>query len=259
MLFKFRIWSFIYMENLKRNLTPRREEVYGNWEVKNPDDEVIFYCSEKVANWYLSRSLATLTQNKEIKLSFTPRGRGDFGKPLLHPKENRCVVCGSFEDLTQHHVVPKCYRKHLPERYKTHASYDVVCICVDCHDKYEREYADEFKIELNSKYSDDDRKNRDENSVFRLASALQSYNDVMPERRKDQIISQIKEILNTDELIDIDELVKEKPTCFTIDFGKLVVDDLENYNDFIMKWRKHFVTSMRPKYMPKGWKINYKY
>lgn len=47
----------------------------------------------------------------------------------------------------------------------------------------------------------------------------------------------------------------------SFDYGKLLVDKLDTHeklHNFIIMWRKHFIETMKPKYLPIGWKINYR-
>ena len=70
-----------------------------------------------------------------FQLEFEPKGRGDAAK---EPKENKCVKCGTEEDLTRHHVVPYFLRKMMNPENKNHRSDDIVPLCTSCHVDYER-------------------------------------------------------------------------------------------------------------------------
>ncbi|KAJ2874276.1 hypothetical protein FB639_004118 [Coemansia asiatica] len=37
-----------------------------------------------------------------------------------------------------HHVVPYQYRQYMPEDIKSHSSFDLLPVCIGCHDKYEQ-------------------------------------------------------------------------------------------------------------------------
>ncbi|KAJ2614893.1 hypothetical protein H4S08_001495 [Coemansia sp. RSA 1365] len=60
---------------------------------------------------------------------------------------NNCVVCGITELLTMHHVVPRQYRQYMEEAVKSHSSHDLLPLCIDCHDRYER-HAVQYKKHL---------------------------------------------------------------------------------------------------------------
>jgi len=117
----------------------------------------MFRCLEKRANWYLKRNLATVISNDplSIKLTFTPKGKGESMDVLKLERKNKCVVCGTedLDVLTKHHLVPFVYRQHFPEKRKAHSSLFVVPICRDCHYQYENEHADLLKKVLSEAYS----------------------------------------------------------------------------------------------------------
>ena len=135
----------------------RKGPIYGNSQVFSPDGELMFRCLEKRAKWYLERDLATIINDNplSIKLNFIPKGKGESIDILKTERKNKCVVCG-IEDLnilTRHHLVPFIYRQHFPDIRKKHSCVFVVPVCVDCHYKYENDYAILLKKELANSYS----------------------------------------------------------------------------------------------------------
>src|ERR1019366_3685075 len=129
------------------------KNLYGNCRVLDPDGVVMFHCSRKRLNWYLSRDLADEVDPATIRLCFQPNGTGHQGDEYyLTQKENKCVVCGSGDNLTRHHVVPLLYRRHFPHMVKSHSYHDVLLLCGKCHDVYEQR-ADEKKVEIARQYN----------------------------------------------------------------------------------------------------------
>jgi hypothetical protein len=123
----------------------------------DPNDKPLAYVGGNKREWYLKKGLATLIEKtsdySKIKLNFYPNIKEE--QTLLKsifPKENKCVCCGSFENLSRHHVVPSVFLRHLPEKHKEHKSDFVVCLCVTCHRCYEREVIS-FKKEVAKKYN----------------------------------------------------------------------------------------------------------
>ena len=115
---------------LSRTVTKDRK-IYGNYQVLSPDGHLMFRCDEKKANWYIKRNLAEIISNDPliVKLKFQPKGLGNHNKKYgLSVIENICVVCGSDEFLTRHHVVPTCYRKFFPLEKKSHNFHDVLSL-----------------------------------------------------------------------------------------------------------------------------------
>ena len=74
------------------------------------------------------------------------------------PRENRCCVCGSIEELTRHHLIPECYsgkvtkkkelKKQLLDMHQYYFEWDYCCICKKCHRKYESEWAQALHEEI---------------------------------------------------------------------------------------------------------------
>ena len=101
----------------------RDRKIYGNYKVFSPEGHLMFRCDLKKANWYLSRDLAHLFSDDPhtIQLKFQPKGLGNHNKVYgLTEMDNKCVVCGTNEFLTRHHVVPISYRRFFPVEIKSH-------------------------------------------------------------------------------------------------------------------------------------------
>ena len=98
--------------------------MYQNLKTYSPDGDLMFLANKKKINWYLDRGLAVKIDDSSIKLTFEPKGSGEKIIPLID-RENICVVCGTIDDLTHHHVVPTVIKKRLPLEYREHSSYDV--------------------------------------------------------------------------------------------------------------------------------------
>ncbi|KAI9323141.1 hypothetical protein BX666DRAFT_1883675 [Dichotomocladium elegans] len=90
----------------------------------------------------MKRQLAVPKDGEEraIQLTFEAKGQGhredDY---MIEDRENICVVCGSAKSLTLHHVVPYVYRQWFPLIMKSKSSRDLLLVCKNCHDLYERQ------------------------------------------------------------------------------------------------------------------------
>jgi len=110
---------------------------------------------EKRANWYVQRKgLAEDVQDEEtkklfpsfrriIRLKFKAKMEDRTDPFYLEVKETQCVVCGGRENLSLHHVVPSCVRKHFPEEHKKHSHSWCVLLCSHHH-----HLADKLALEL---------------------------------------------------------------------------------------------------------------
>ena len=249
--------------SLLRTVTKNRK-IYGNCQVLSPDGILMFRCENKKANWYLNRNLATIEKEDPltIKLNFEPTGLGNHNKNYgLNEMENICVVCGIDEFLTRHHVVPHCYRRYFPIERKSHSFHDVVPLCVNCHEEYEK-WAQSYKILLSQKYlapiNGELINNKEILRLKRLASCLVEKRNKIPNKR----ISEIKQILKSNfgwkkiSKKRLNELINSNLKVYNRTHGEIVVSKLDNIDSFIKEWRSHFIQNTECKFLPKNWSID---
>jgi hypothetical protein len=234
-------------------------KIYGNWQVQSPEGILMFRCENKKANWYLSRDLADRISENTIRLKFEPQGLGNHNKGYgLTEMQNKCVNCGSEDFLTRHHVVPYCYRKHFPMSLKSHNFHDVLSLCVDCHDTYERK-ADELKSSLADKYDapvNGVLNKRGDLRILKYATTILKGANGIPQFRVEQMSQSIKEHLGKDwTIMDLEELAAIKQQVVSETHGELVMRKITDLRDFIQTWRKHFVENNSLKYLPSNWKV----
>jgi len=242
---------------------PKDRKIYGNWQVQSPDGILMFRCDEKKAMWYVKRNLGDIINNdpKIVKLTFTPNGLGNHQRSYgLTEMLNICVVCGTNEFLTRHHVVPHCYRKYFPLEIKSHNFHDVLSVCVHCHDKYERK-ADNYKIQLSLIYQSPINgeivDNKDIIKARKLANSLINFESVMPENRKVEIKNQIKDILGIKKLHKsrLQKLLNIEVKYSNKTHGEIVVSKIDDIKGFMTSWRKHFIENNDCKFLPKDWSV----
>lgn len=248
--------------------------IYGNWKMLGPAGNLMCRCDDKRANWYLRRGLAEDLGDNTIKLKFEPDGPGNADAPfLLEEKQNVCVVCGSDVGLNRHHIVPYQYRKHMPLRQKAHTSYDVIPICLDHHHEYEElaqqhayELGQEFNAPFNPliKLTDEQVKLR---KMLMHARVLLKEQGVPPERRlflRQQIAEYLGKPAGDDVLKEfIESSVFPSPQSDNKSHGQVVVEKvladggLDGLHEFIKRWRRHFVETMKPQFLSPSWDIEY--
>ncbi|KAI9497203.1 hypothetical protein BDB00DRAFT_19669 [Zychaea mexicana] len=151
----------------------KAKNIYENWKVYSKHGKLMFRCNHfreipfsiltndhppkyirRKAQWYLTRDLALVKDNEEraIMLTFEAKGDGHSEDDyMVEDRDNICVVCGSADGLTLHHVVPYVYRQWFPLTIKSKSSRDLVLLCKNCHDRYER-HAMTYKKNLATKY-----------------------------------------------------------------------------------------------------------
>ena len=266
-----------------------------NWKVYHPSGRHMFTCGEKKAVWYLDRDLAEEIGKKMIQLTFIPKGNGFednevFGRSM---RVVRCVVTGLKDNLQRHHIVPYCYRSYFPEEYKSKNHHDVVLMNYEIHSEYEQKanmykdvVANMFDVktisELNSEYTAKLREIGKPNSIILNAihSLFKSYG-----RLTNELILEKLQFISDNTGISFDMLSKynyvqlyklyllfreahisdlyvfKESNRMLFDHGyhvALKLDTEEKIEEFVKLWRNHFIETMRPQYMPKGWSIDFR-
>ena len=239
-------------------------EIYGNWKVYSPDDQLMMRCSTKKANWYLSRNLAEKIGELTIKINFKPNGMGhatDYHGYYLEERKVLCVCCGTDNNLTRHHVVPYCYRRFFPDIYKDHSSFDVVLLCEYCHSKYETYSTELQKQILNECNYTLDPIVREHNRLIGTAgsalNALKYCSEKIPAERRAVLLATLTEYYNRPvsfEEVSSLEIEKLQPQK---DRTAYVVSQIQQPIEFIVRWRKHFVEHAKPQYLSKSWLDHY--
>jgi hypothetical protein len=250
------------------NMTrPLRTKLYGNCQVLSPEGDVMFHCNEDKINWYMERNLAEKIKDDPltIQLKFKPNGPGHIGDEYyLTEKINKCVCCGTENQLTRHHVIPYCYRRYFPVPVKNHSYHDVLLMCVNCHDDYER-HADRLKKELALKYAvpltglgwycD-----RDLARVIMYAKTLKNQWDKIPEEKREKMLQPIREHYKKHDIEhkDLCDASGLDALVFTDSFaqhGEIIVQKVGDIEEFVKMWRRHFLNNMKPKHLPQYWDV----
>jgi len=246
---------------------PRKRRVWGNRKVFDRDGNLIFTCHDRKADWYLDKGLAERLSHDPlaIRLNFQTNGPGhryDQGY-FLEEKKNICVVCGSEGELNTHHVVPWCYRRYFPDELKTHNWYDIMALCIPCHNNYERfawelklEIAEEFNIPVDGKGM---RKDKAKVYAMKIALTIQKHGNKIPEVKLRNMKDILREYLQKQDITqeDINQIAELKIDFWQdyVPHGQYVVKRLSDTEGFVRRWRKHFVDTMQPKFISENWKI----
>lgn len=218
-----------------------------------------------------------------------------FGKSI---RENKCVVTGITTNLQRHHIIPYCYRNHFDVKYKSKNHHDVVLIRCKSHSEYEQVantfkdkiatmYGVKTISELNGEYSVSLRKFGKEYCMalsalkslfFRCGTNSKKKLNENGIRKQIQVISNLTEIpfktlatLNYLQFYKLYLLIKEdynqnlkkykKENKHLYDHGYRVVKKLnteDKIDEFVKLWRHHFIDTMKPKYMPIGWSVDFR-
>jgi hypothetical protein len=253
------------MTRLLRNI-PKDRKIYGNCQVLSPNGILMFRCDDRKANWYLKKNLGEIVSKNPlvVKLNFEPNGLGNHNKEFgLSDMLNICVVCGNDSHLTKHHVVPYCYRRYFPLEVKSHNHHDVLSVCVDCHEEYER-HADTLKSEISINYNapinGEIEDYKDVIKYSKLSSTILGDTTNIPKSRIKEIRNRIKDFLGIKRLTSqrLQKMIDIKSRVIKKTHGQLVIEKVSNIQQFVEMWRRHFIDKMDPKFLPNNWKIESK-
>jgi hypothetical protein len=244
-----------------------KNKIYGNWKILAPDGELLSLDLKKRADWYLDRGLAELVDDFTIKLNFEPKSRKNREDLYsLTVKENKCVCCGTTEldVLTKHHIVPSEYRKLFPVEIKSRNSHDIVAICRECHNEYEETHANNKRQEIAIKYNIPLNRSKYDNNIIRcvgVGHVILKHGDVVPKERYDELYNNFCEMsgIKSPSISDIENYVETNKNWNPPIHAELVMKELDTHEkiqDFVKMWRKDFIDTMKPKYMPAYWSVD---
>lgn len=238
-----------------------RGKLYGNYRVIHPEGHVMFHCAAPKILWYLNRDLADILSHDppQLRLKFVPQGAGwQADDYYLTLKENICVVCGAKEELNRHHVVPHCFRKHAPQHIKNFSHHDVLLLCLACHTKYEQE-ANKLKDLLGQEHNVSI--NQPPVQYWRASKAaatIINFGHIIAPERLQVLYQRVKDYIGDDytqehlqKLAARNGQSKEyRPEAY----GKVIMDNVD-YQAFFERWRRHFIDTMNPQFMPNNWSV----
>lgn len=230
---------------------------YSNCKMLSPDGILMCRMSRRRVDWYVTQGLAKVVDHNPytIQLIFQPGGLGNHNdKYYLADKENICVVCGQNEELTKHHVLPRCFRKYFPNHIKNDNSHDVLLLCFRCHEAYEiHAYQLKMKIIGNKRvtYIRDEDKNKI--NAIKSARTLLRHTDEIPDDRAFNLMLKIEEYAGdyNDEIVRT--LANDTAKYHETTVWKDAVNNIRDYNEFTRMWREHFIETMNPKHLPAYW------
>lgn len=238
---------------------------YSNCGVFPPDaDAIMFRCDAGRMQFYLDNQLATVVQDNPpiIRLSFMPKGRGHTGDPYFtQALKNCCVVCGVTDNLTSHHIVPEAYRRYFPRDQQRNWAYDVLLLCIKCHDRYEDD-GDKLRAEIAQEHgvpAEGWKKWFPPDGVrfIKACFALHRHGGQIPPARRAVLEADIREYLGPKLLPSMLELVhmarQMTREAHTTSAAEVIMKTVTDIDDFAIRWRLHFVETMKPAFLPMHW------
>jgi hypothetical protein len=142
---------------------------------------------------------------------------------------------------------------------KEHNSYDVLLLCGECHEKYERK-ADLLKAQLEEE-SGVPLFKQSYQKLQVAHRALQYYlSGSCHPKAKESLLEKIflydpNAKLEKEYLDEVENVIEHSKT----EHGRMVVAKQGSVENFIIMWRQHFLDHVKPEYLPTGWHVNAKY
>lgn len=210
-----------------------------------------------------------------VRLNFEPAGRPraecQDESFYIQERHNVCVVCGQEHSYIKKNVVPHEYRKYFPSILKDHQSHDIVLLCIKCHrvsnahdtvlkDMLARECNIPLEQEGNQKVRLDSRRK----ALRNAASALLKNRSTIPEARVRELEDVVKAYFTVESISH--ELLEEAANTDAREWS----EDYQGHGQRVcqaymrkglvelqQRWRRHFIDTMRPKYLPRFWSVTH--
>jgi hypothetical protein len=158
---------------------------YSNALVLSQDGKPLCTIDHKRIEWYLLRGLATEINPPDgypraIQLNF--RLKCEYREPKNYELaiiRTECVLCGSKEKLTVHHVVPRVIRKLFPKSEKNRSRQWCLLLCISCHKKVELRIQAVYKTNYPMGIKDESKRNE---FVLRRLKGMNILDRLEPEK-----------------------------------------------------------------------------
>lgn len=252
-----------------------KKPMYDNIEMYAPNGELLCTIATKKANWYVRKELANwMVESKSIQLFFEPKAKSPSPNVYNQShKKNICVVCGDSNKFMRHYVVPYCYRTLFPAKYKTHMPHDIVILCPDCHlyceqSTQRRQKALEASLRKNPETARPSFPDKHLYNIRSAALALSNHRSKLPPPKIEVYEGLVREHYGLgasdplpDDLLGAATTIEiTVPNPNYIPGPEIVVSQLantaESLEEFILGWREHFLETMQPRFLQKGWDID---
>ncbi len=155
------------------------------------------------------------------------------------------------------------FKSKLPIQYKSRSNYDILPVCSDCHETYERQ-ADLVKRDLENDVLSKTSISCDKEEIKRIKSVMASRRfleqyDEYPDFYKNVPIEKVMEHeVNAAQEIN-ENLLKNSVMNKRYWVEKLmesIVHDEKRLFEFVKMWREHFVNTMKPSFLPDLWVVD---
>lgn len=286
----------IYKEQRRQEKIPllaMKKPMYDNICMLDPQGELLSTISKKKARWYIKKELGVWKDEEKttLQLLFEPSHRSNQSQPKADDedkenkeyeqeqffnksiKDNVCVVCGKGDYFMRHYIVPYACRSLLPDKFKMHMAHDVVILCPDCQLECKKWSTERVKF-LENQYRVDPKTaiehftNKQLYKVRSKSLALLKFRAKLPADNIAEYEAKVRKHFQLSPEEELTEEILKKGTQINYDIpnpkfippSKIIVDAMctndEETRAFVRAWRKHFLDTMEPQYLPTGWSVD---
>lgn len=245
------------------NLITKKKSHYDNVLLLDIDGKPISTIDFKRLEFYKKNNLIDEEEDKKgysgvYKLRFKANINYEVKDIHYLPVENRCVISGDKKDLTLHHVVPYCIRKHLPVKYKGKSKEWCVLLRYDIHSDIENDVLKLYQKDMNDYYHKNSKHLRKYKKQFELIKLIEDdYWKLIPDEKQIKLMAQAH-------IYDIDELSNQSSEDINLKYIKKKTQVYKDWvYDFIKRhggikntyemFGEHFKETFKPEYLPKGY------
>lgn len=238
------------------------------WNMYGADGRFVARVKKKRVIWYLKRNLGVIVNDKPIdgqlpvfQLTFRLKRYEFPGEDAYVMKS--CFVCNQSgndgKHLFKHSIIPKCYRKYVSDELQRVLSHELIPLCGICKERVENANMIYRKHLEEVKYIKYNPVTFQVKQVSRSASAILRQGDKLPTKRKNELLKIIGEYYQENDIENIDQkmIIKASKVWNNKTFGEILMIRLaetpQELYQFIIGWKEHFVDTLKPKNLKKGW------
>lgn len=220
----------------------------GDYELYSKSGQLLGRCFKQKAKWLIRRGLGQLVNDQIHLLYDSDRTPGDDYR--LVTRHYLCVCCGQTENLNRFRVVPSEFRNYLPTAYKANRHQDSYLLCDQCINDanmcsqiLKKTLMTEFEI------TEADFHDQQKAEIAKLAGKLlagffphatEKLRDLIGKEATKQELEDYAR-MDSQIIIDGSHNLSEYIVNTVIKTGQI--------EDFIDRWRNHFLQTMEPEFL----------
>lgn len=235
------------------------------------NDNPLAFIDRKRAEFYVNKNLGEYIDpdKKKLRLLFNINEHNENSQKcdFILQERYRCYTCGDTKEnnLFKFYVVPKPIRRLFPNEYKSRNHHDICILCSSCKAIAERKNTFVIKKQAMDWRDIKVVEKRINEKKAKCLKVILDNNvpDEVVYNAKQSAISLFK--LDDDYEFtreNIIELSKSIASVTSVDKNGMtifehIVAKIDNIDNYIKDWRKTFLNTMNPRFLPDGWSVDF--